>query len=77
MYMYIYIKGFCRQRIPEPSCARKEFGHINMLITSRNGDTKIMQPIGITSGPATRIWKWNQSSQFRQTYTKVIPIEKT
>ena len=38
-------KAFSRQRIPEPSCARKETVEKNTLLTSNNGDTKIMQPI--------------------------------
>ena len=40
-------KAFYRQRIPEFSCARKETVDIDILVTSRNGDTKIMQPIRI------------------------------
>ena len=39
-------KAFYRQRIPEPSCARKET--VGILVTSRNGDRK-MQSIRITS----------------------------
>ena len=35
-------KAFYRQRIPESSCARKETVDINILVTSRNGDRKIM-----------------------------------
>ena len=42
-------KAFYRQRIPESSCARKETVHIDILVTSRNGDRKIMQSIRITS----------------------------
>ena len=42
-------KAFYRQRIPEFSCARKETVHIDILVTSRNGDTKIMQSIRIMS----------------------------
>ena len=54
-----------RQRIPESSCARKETIHIDILITSRNGDTKMMQSIRITtSTPISRKRKWNQLSQF-------------
>ena len=34
-------KAFYRQRIPEPSCARKETVDIDVLVTSRNGDRKI------------------------------------
>ena len=33
-------KAFYRQRIPEPSCARKETDDIDILLTSRNGDKK-------------------------------------
>ena len=36
-------KAFYRQRIPEPSCARKETIDIDILVTSRNGYRKIMQ----------------------------------
>ena len=36
-------KGFYRQRIPESSCRRKETVGIGILVTSRNGDGKIMQ----------------------------------
>ena len=38
-------KAFCRQRIPEFSCARKETVDIDILVTSRTGDRKIMQSI--------------------------------
>ena len=58
-------KAFYRQTIPEPSCARKETVHIDILVTSRNGDRKIMQSIRITSRTPLRIRKWNQFSQFR------------
>ena len=43
------MKAFYRQKIPESSCARKETVDIDILITSRNGDRKMMQSIGITS----------------------------
>ena len=33
-------KAFYRQRIPEPSCMRKETVDIDVLVTSRNGDRK-------------------------------------
>ena len=46
-------------------CARKETVDIDTLITSKNGDKKIMQLIRITSEPATRRSKWNQFIQFR------------
>ena len=35
-------EAFYRQRIPEPSCARKENVGINILATSKSGDRKIM-----------------------------------
>ena len=70
-------KAFYRQRIPESSCARKETVDIDILVTSRNGDRKIMQSIKITSRPTSRKRRWNQLSQFRRTSTRVIPIEKT
>ena len=44
-------KAFYRQRIPESSCVRKETVDIDILVTSRNGDRKIMQSIRITSRP--------------------------
>ena len=33
-------KAFYWQRIPEPSCARKETVDIDILVTSRNGTEK-------------------------------------
>ena len=53
-------KAFYRQRIPEFSSARKETVDIDILVTSRNGDRKIMQPVRITSRPPSRKRKWNQ-----------------
>ena len=47
-------KAFHRQRIPESSCARKETVDIDILVTSRNGDRKIMQSIRIASRPPSR-----------------------
>ena len=35
-------KAFYRHRIPEFSCARKETVDTDILVTSRNGDRKIM-----------------------------------
>ena len=69
-------KQFCRQRIPEPSCARKEAVDVDILITSRNVDRKIMQLIRMT-GPPMRMKKWNKFSQCRWTSTKVMSAEKT
>ena len=57
-------KAFNRQRIPEFSFARKETVDIDILVTSTNGDRKIMQSIRITSRPTSRKRKWNQLSQF-------------
>ena len=52
-------KAFYRQIIPEPDCARKETVNIDILVTSRNGDRKIMPSIRITSRPTSRKRKWN------------------
>ena len=57
-------KAFNRQRIPEFSCARKETVDIDILVTSRNGDRKIMQSMRIMSGPPARKRKRKQLSQF-------------
>ena len=42
-------KAFYVQRIPESSRARKETVDIDILVTSRKGDRKIMQFITITN----------------------------
>ena len=42
-------KAFCGERIPGSSCVRKETVDIDILVTSRNGDRKLMQFIRITS----------------------------
>ena len=47
-------KAFYRQRISEPSCVRKETVDIDVLVTSRNGDIKIMQSIRVMSRPPFR-----------------------
>ena len=70
-------KEFYKQRTTESSCPRKETVFINILVTSSNGVSKIMQCIRITSRPLSRTRKWNQLRQFRLTSTKVIPREKT
>ena len=57
-------KACYRQKIPQPSCARKETVDVDILVTSRNGDRKIMQFIRITSRSTSRKRKWNQLSQF-------------
>ena len=38
-------KAFCRQGIPESSCARKDTFDIDILVTYRTGDRKSMQSI--------------------------------
>ena len=57
-------EAFYRQRIPETSCKRKETVDIDILVTTRNGNRKIMQSIIITSRTTSRKRKWNQLSQF-------------
>ena len=64
-------KALYRQRIPESSCARKKTVDIDILVTSRNGDRKIMQSIRTTSRPPSRKRKWKQLSQFWRTSTKL------
>ena len=44
-------KAFYRQRIPESSCARKETLEMEILVTSNNGNRKIMWSIRTTSRP--------------------------
>ena len=57
-------KAFYRQIISESSYVRKESVDIDILVTSKNGDSKIMQSIRVTSRPPLRKKKWNQLSQF-------------
>ena len=63
IYIIGQTKAFYRQRIPEFSCARKETIDIEIIVTSRNGDRKIMQSIRITSKPTSTIRKWTSSVQ--------------
>ena len=58
-------KEFYRQRVSESSCAKKETVDIDVLVTSKNGDRKIMQSIRITGRPPSREMKRNELSQFR------------
>ena len=58
-------KAFYRQRIPESSSARKVTVDIDVLVTIRNGDRKIMQSMRIMRRSPSRIRKWNHLSQFR------------
>ena len=53
-------KTFYKQRIPKSSCASKETVDIDILVPSRNVDTKIIQSIRIMSRPPSRKRKWNQ-----------------
>ena len=52
-------KAFYRQRIAESSCMRKETVEVDILVTSKNGDRKIMQTMTIMSRLPSRIRKWN------------------
>ena len=56
-------KAFYRKRIPESCCARKETVDIDILVTSRKCDRKIIYSIRITNRPPARKRKWNQLSQ--------------
>ena len=57
-------KAFYRPRIPESSCVRKETVDLDILVTSKNGDRKIMQSIRITSRFPSRKSMWYQLRQF-------------
>lgn len=67
-------KTFYNQRVLESSLARKEA--VDTLVAPRDSDRKIMQPIKIMIGPATRMSKSNKFSQFRWTCTRVIKKKK-
>ena len=69
-------KAFCRQRIPQPSCTRKEIADRDIIKTFKNDVIKIM-PIRIRSGSPTQISKRKQFSQFRWTSTKIISTQRT
>ena len=68
---------FYRQIVLESSCAREKTVDKDIVLTSRNGERKIMQSARITSRPPVRKRKWSQLSHFCRISTKVIPIEKT
>ena len=68
-------KTFYRQRILESRCARKETVDIDILVTSRNGDRKVMQSIRTMGRPPTRKRKWNQLSQHLNQLSQ--PVEVT
>ena len=58
------MKAFCRQRIQESNCARKETVNINIPVTHTNGDREIMQSI-------------RKTKTSLKTSTKVIAVDKT
>ena len=58
-------KALYRQRIAESTCVRKETVDRDIFVTSRNGDRKIIQSIRISSGPPSRIRKWNKLNRYR------------
>ena len=68
-------KSFCRSRVLEPNCKRKETINIDILITLRNGVRKVTQTTGITSELSSRIKKRNQISLFRWTFANIVPTE--
>ena len=65
----------CQKKEISPSCTKKKTVDIDILLTSRNGDKKIMQFIRITSRPPTKIRKGNQFRQFKLASIKVLPTE--
>ena len=50
-------EAFCRRKIPGSSCAKKKTVDIELLITSRNDDRKIIHSIRMMSTPLSRIRK--------------------
>ena len=56
-------KAFEWQIIPGSSSAKKETVDIDILVTSRNGDRKIMQPIRIMRRLPSTKRNWNQLRQ--------------
>ena len=70
-------KTFFRQRISESSCLWKEIVDIDILITSKSDDRKIMQPTRITSGPPTKMRMEPVQPVQRIIYQNNILIEKT
>ena len=42
IHSFIQRKAYCRERIAEPSCARKGTVDIEIIIVTRKGDLKIM-----------------------------------
>ena len=56
------MKAFYKQRIPDSSCVRKETVDIGILVTSRNGGTKIMQSIRISTSLEKKDLLWEKGS---------------
>ena len=50
-------KAICRQKIPQSNCLTEETADRDIIKTFKNGNSKIMQPIRITSGSPTQIRK--------------------
>ena len=67
-------KASYRQRIPEFSCARKETLDIDILVTSRNGDRKIMQCLPTNTDIALILIETSTISQLHQLLTQPKPI---
>ena len=62
--MILQRKALYRHQISDSRRARKEIVDIDILVTFRNGDRKIMQSIRITSRTPSRVMERNQLSQF-------------
>ena len=63
-------RTYSENMFPDFNLVRKETVDIDILVTSRNGDRKIMQFIRITIRPPLRERKWNQLSHFWRASTK-------
>ena len=59
-------------KIPETSYTKDDTADIGIAVTSRNGEGKIMQSIGMKNKLSPRIRERNQFSQFRRTSYKVL-----
>ena len=69
IYIISRRKAFFMKRIPETSYVQKETNETNILLTFRNEDWKIIQPIREMWGATIILRKQNQFSQFRWAYT--------
>ena len=69
------MKAFYRDRIPESSYGRKETVDKDILVTSRNGDRKIMQSMRITSNKISLKYIRDYSRLiWRLTYRFRVPV---